>query len=103
MWSTTGEVARHRQVRVLEPIASLKQGQQLCDPAPQVCIALGRVEEMEGRGESEPRASLAEATQRLCHRPARLPGLGKAGIGCRDRRRGEVPFLLLEGEMCVSC
>lgn len=89
VWSIKGRVARHRQVRVLEAITSLKQGHQLCDLAPKVRVAPGRMQEMEGRGETKPRASLLEATQRLCHRPARLPGLGKAGVGCRERRRGE--------------
>lgn len=83
MWSPEeGKGARHRQVGILEPITSFKQGPQLCIPPPKV----GRMQGTEGRGEGKPWASLAGATQRICHQAPRLPRLGNESIGYRERK-----------------
>lgn len=70
----------------------LKQGHQLCGPAPKLCAALGKVQEAEGRGERTPQASLARATQRICHQTPRLPGVGTEGRGYRERKKRGGPI-----------
>lgn len=87
MWSPEeGKVARHRQVGILEPITSFKQGHQLCIPPPKVYATVGRMQGTEGKGEGKPWASLAGATQRICHQAPRLPRLGNESIGYRERK-----------------
>lgn len=100
MWSHEGKVARHRQVRVLEPITSQTRPSAL-RPCPKAlcCSRKGAGSRRQRRG--CPRLPLQELLREYVtrHRGGCRDWESRAGA-IEKGRGGEVPLLLLEEEIC---